>query len=80
MPPTTIQELVSIFMQEAALNAEVMTGFVEVAPALEIVTPAPCVIESVPVAPVLTIFTTLPVVIATLLFGGMVMVTVPVVE
>ena len=67
-------------MQDAALNAVVITGLVLVTPALLIVTPDPCTIEQVPVAPVLIIFITEPVVKATELDGGIVMVVVPVFE
>lgn len=67
-------------MQDAALKAPVITGFVEVTPALLIVTPDPCTIEHVPVAPVLIIFMMDPVVKATELLGGIVIVVVPVFE
>jgi len=78
IPPTTYQVFVSTFKQLAALKAEVITGLVEVAPALLIVTPDPCTMEQVPTDPVLIMFMTEPVVKATELFGGIVIVVVPV--
>lgn len=78
MPPITYQLFVSTLIQDAALKAVVIIGFVEVAPALLIVTPEPCTIEQVPLAPVFIIFIIEPVVKATELFGGMVIVVVPV--
>jgi hypothetical protein len=53
---------------------------VAVAPDDAIVTPAPCVIDTVPADPILITFTTDPVVIATLENGGIVIVVVPVFE
>jgi hypothetical protein len=58
----------------------VIVGFVAVVPALEIVTPEPCTIETVPVAPVLRMLMTAPVVNATLDEFGMVIVVVLVFE
>ncbi len=65
---------------DAAPAVAVITGLVAVAPALEIVTPDPCTIETVPVAPVFRMFTIAPVVKATLDELGMVIVVVPVLE
>ena len=67
-------------MIDAAPAVAVMTGFVAVAPALEIVTPDPWTIETVPVAPVLMMLMIAPVVKATLDELGIVIVVVPVLE
>lgn len=80
MPPTTVKLSPPVLIIDAARLAVVITGFVEVAPALEIVTPDPCTIESVPVAPVLRMLIMAPVVKATLDELGMVIVVVPVFE
>jgi hypothetical protein len=67
-------------MQDTAPNVFVIVGLVDTVPVDAIVTPAPCVILTVPVEPILIKFITDPVVIATLENGGMVIVVVPVFE
>jgi hypothetical protein len=61
-------------MHDAALNAAVIVGLVETAPALAIVTPDPWTMLQVPLAPIFIMFITEPVVKATELLGGMVIV------
>jgi hypothetical protein len=67
-------------MHDAALNADVMVGLVETAPALAIVTPEPCTMLQVPLAPILIMLMIEPVVKATELLGGMVIVVALVLE
>jgi hypothetical protein len=71
---------VSTLIHDAAPKVFVMVGLVEIAALDAIVTPAPCTILIVPAAPILMRFITDPVVIATELFGGIVIVVVPVFE
>jgi len=74
MPPTTYQLSAPTLIHDAALNAAVIVGLVDTAPALAIVTPAPCTTLQVPEAPIFIIFITDPVVKATELLGGIVIV------
>ena len=76
----TVKESPPVLMIDAAPAVTVMTGFVAVAPALEIVTPEPCTTETVPVAPVFKMLMIAPVVKATLDELGIVMVVVLVFE
>jgi hypothetical protein len=75
-----VKESPPVLIIDAAPATVVMVGFVAVVPALEIVTPDPWTIETVPVAPVLRILIIAPVVKATLEELGMVTVTVLVLE